>query len=171
MRKNVFGRRLQRDVHERKALFRSLMRELIVREKIQTTEAKAKAIKADIEKAVTKVKKNPMLAKQRLQADFSVPIIRKLVDEIAPRFSKRQGGYTRILHRNNRLNDNANMVMIEWTEKSADRVQKSEVGLQKTEKQIPEIIDAEIVAKSKVETKNKSVKSARKSNQSQAKKK
>lgn len=163
MRKNVFGRKLQRDINERKALFNSLMRELVIRERIQTTEAKAKAIKADVEKAVTKAKKNPILAKQRLQAYFGMPVVKKLVDEITPRFSKRQGGYTRIIHIGSRLNDNAKMVILEWTEKDRrlvpvkseleikdqKRVIADQIEVSSSKTENTEIIDAEIVADTK----------------------
>jgi len=157
MRKNVFGRKLQRDINERKALFKSLMRELIVRGRIHTTQAKAKAIKADIDKAITKAKKNPELAKQKLQANFAMPVLRKLVDEIAPRFSARQGGYTRIITMGNRLRDNAKMVMMEWTEKnvkSKEVVTADKVELSEEDSNKPEIIDAEILeAESKTKVK------------------
>ncbi len=63
MRKNVFGRKLKRDKNERKALFKSLMSALVLNERIKTSEAKAKAIRPEIEKLVTKAKKGGNAAK------------------------------------------------------------------------------------------------------------
>ena len=57
MRKHVFGRHLKRDANERKALFKNLLTSLVIEERITTTEAKAKAIKAAADKLVTKAKK------------------------------------------------------------------------------------------------------------------
>lgn len=158
MRKNVFGRKLQRDINERKALFKSLMRELILNERINTTEAKAKSIKANIEKIVTKAIKNPDLAKQKLQAYFDMHTVRKLVEEIAPRFSKIPGGYTRIIRAGKRLRDNAKMVIIEWTKRDEklsveNKIETNDDIINKTE-----IINAEIVSETKSETKKKIVK-------------
>ena len=57
MKKNVFGRQFKRDANERKALFKNLLTSLVMQERIQTTEAKAKAIKAAADKLVTRAKK------------------------------------------------------------------------------------------------------------------
>lgn len=119
MRKKIFGRRLKRDIHQRKSLFRSLMRELILQERIKTTEAKAKSIKGEIEKHVTKAKVQGEAARVHLQKTFQQDIVDKIINDIAPRFSDRPGGYTRIVRLGNRVKDNAPMVYIEWVEKSA----------------------------------------------------
>lgn len=114
MRKKVFGRKFKRDVNARKALFRSLVSSLILKERIQTTEAKAKAIKGDVDKLITKVKtgKDP----KSLLSGFLFPhALEKLVNDVAPRFKERQGGYTRILRVGKRFGDDASMVLMEWT--------------------------------------------------------
>lgn len=116
MRKQIFGRQLQRDTNERKALFKSLMEALVIHESIQTTEPKAKAIKGQIEKLVTKANKNPD-AKRQLQRYFAPEILNKFMTDVAPRFAQRPGGYTRIIKLGNRLRDNAKMVIIEWVVK------------------------------------------------------
>jgi large subunit ribosomal protein L17 len=116
MKKNVFGRKLKRDKNERTALFKSLMSSLVLKERIQTTEAKAKAIKGEIEKLVTKAKKNENGAKLMIEKSLSRPAFEKLLKEIAPRFSRRQGGYTRLIKLGNRLGDDAPVVVMEWTE-------------------------------------------------------
>ena len=59
MRKNVFGRHLKRDTNERKALFKSLISSLVLYGRIKTTEEKAKAVKGQIDKIITRAKKDP----------------------------------------------------------------------------------------------------------------
>ncbi len=118
MKKNVFGRKLKRDKNERTALFKSLMSSLVLSERIKTTEAKAKAIKPAIEKLVTKAKKNEEGARKVLQKNLSRPAFEKMLKDIAPRFSKRQGGYTRIIKLGKRFGDDAPLVVIEWTEEA-----------------------------------------------------
>lgn len=116
MKKNVYGRKLKRDINERKALFKSLISSLVLHGRIKTTEAKAKAIKADIDKIITKVKKNGEAARKLLGSQLTSPAIEKVIEEVAPGFSKRQGGYTRILKIGRRFGDDARMVLMEWVE-------------------------------------------------------
>ena len=119
MKKNVFGRKLSRDKNERKALFKSLMSSLVLHEKIETSEAKAKAIRPEIEKLVTKAKKGGNSAKLVLEKSLSRPAFEKMVKEIGPRFSKRQGGYVRLIKIGRRFGDDAPAVIIEWVEKAS----------------------------------------------------
>ncbi len=116
MKKNVFGRRFKRDIGQRKALFKSLMSSLVLNEKIKTTEAKAKAIKAEADKLITKARKEEKLARKLLSVHLNPPAIEKLITQIAPRFEKRQGGYTRIVKIGQRQSDSARIVLMEWTE-------------------------------------------------------
>lgn len=118
MRKNVFGRKLSRDKNERKALFKSLMSSLVIHEKIETTEAKAKAIRPEIEKLVTKAKKGSNSAKLVLEKSLSRPAFEKMVKEIGPRFNKRQGGYVRLIKLGRRFGDDSPTVIIEWVDKA-----------------------------------------------------
>src|ERR1035437_3466861 len=97
MKKNVFGRKLKRDKNERTALFKSLISSLVLNEKIKTTESKAKAIKPEIDKLVTKAKKGGNAARNVLQKSLSQPAVEKMLSQIGPRFSNRAGGYTRII--------------------------------------------------------------------------
>lgn len=116
MRKNIFGRQFKRDKDERKALFKSLLSELVLHGRIVTTEPKAKAIKADAEKMIKKARKELMQA-QKLLSPLLIPTaIEKIVAEIAPRFVGRNGGYTRIIKLGRRFNDDAKMVILEWVE-------------------------------------------------------
>lgn len=114
MRKQVFGRRLKRDKNERKALFNGLISAMVINGKIQTTEEKAKSIKGELEKLVTKAKKEQAIARRLLQSHLKPLEIEKMVNEIAPRFKNRAGGYTRIIKTGKRFNDNASMVIMSW---------------------------------------------------------
>lgn len=118
MNKKIFGRKLSRDGNERKALFKSLISSLILRDRIQTTEAKAKAIKSEVEKLVTKAKQGDESAKTVLHKNLSRPAFEKILKDIAPRFTDRQGGYVRLIKLGRRFGDDAPMAIIEWTEKS-----------------------------------------------------
>lgn len=119
MRKNIFGRQLKRDTNERKALFKNLATSLVLLERIETTEQKAKAMKAHVDKLVTKAKKGGAQAERLLQPYMHSDAVKKMLSDIAPRFQERQGGYTRILKIGNRFSDNAQVVMMEWVVKKA----------------------------------------------------
>lgn len=90
----------KRPSNQRRALLRSLTRSLILEERISTTEAKAKALRPVAERLVTYAKKNTLasrrLAKSRVGDDAAV---KKLFDVIGPRYTERNGGYTRIVKR------------------------------------------------------------------------
>ncbi len=117
MKKNVYGRKLGRDMNERTALFKALMSSLVLQESIKTTEAKAKAIKPEIEKLVTKAKHLEKGADAVLQKSLSKEAFEKMTKEIGPRFAQRQGGYTRIVRLGERFGDNSPLVLIEWVDK------------------------------------------------------
>ena len=127
MRKNVFGRHFKRDKNERRSLFKGLISSLILRERIKTTEEKAKAIKGEVDKIITKAKKGEALARHLLQKQLPKKEIEKLILEIAPRFNGRQGGYTRIIRIGRRRSDNAPMVLMEWTVQSEVKSSKLKV--------------------------------------------
>ena len=116
MNKNVFGRKLKRDKNERKALFKSLMSSLILYEKIVTSQAKAKAIRPEIEKLITKAKQDENSARRVLEQSLYKPAFDKIIKELGPRFAQRNGGYTRITKIGRRLGDDSKMVLMEWTE-------------------------------------------------------
>lgn len=147
MRKQVFGRRFKRDKNERKALFRGLISSMILRGQIKTTEEKAKAIKGDLEKLVTKAKKGEV-ARRILQSDLKPFEIDKMVNQIAPGFKNRAGGYTRIIRMGKRFNDNASMVIMQWSEMEAVEIKSQKLKV----KSLP---------KTKIQTKKVSVKTPR----------
>ena len=113
MRKRKKGRKLNRKKGQRKALLISLARELFLREKIKTTEAKAKEVAGFAEKQITKAKVGTVSAKRMLAKNFSKAIVKKLADDIAPKFKERKGGYTRIIKLGPRQSDGAKMAIIE----------------------------------------------------------
>jgi large subunit ribosomal protein L17 len=123
MRHKVAGYKLGRTTAQRNSLRRSLVTELIDHGRIQTTEAKCKAIHNQAEKLVTVAKismtgdKPGQVAARRQvagQVNGGVETVRKLFTEIAPRYSERKGGYTRISKLGPRKGDNAQMALIEW---------------------------------------------------------
>lgn len=113
MRKGKKGRKLHRKKNQRKALLKSLVRALLLKEKIKTTEAKAKETSRLAEKFITMAKKGDLSARRYLARFFSQEIVKKLVDDIGPRYQKRAGGYTRIVKLNPRKSDSAKMAIIE----------------------------------------------------------
>lgn len=125
MKKNVFGRQFKRDANERKALFKNLLSSLVLEERITTTPAKAKAIKGAADKLVTKAKKGGTDALRALAPDVRHVAAAKLIEQIAPRFADRQGGYTRIIKVGRRVADNAPQVIMEWVVKGEKAVESA----------------------------------------------
>ncbi len=120
MRHNIAGHHLGRTSDERKALFRNLIRDLYIHERIITTEAKARAVRADAEKLITKAKRgladggNRVHAQRQLVAFLNdKTVAKKVFDELAPRYETRPGGYVRILKMGKRHGDGAEMAVLE----------------------------------------------------------
>jgi large subunit ribosomal protein L17 len=107
--------KVSRDAAHRKSLFGNLSKELIEHERIRTTQAKAKAVKPEVERLITLGKRGDLHARRQAlsrlgQDKFAV---HKLFVEIAPRYSGREGGYTRIVKLGPRRSDSAEMVFLE----------------------------------------------------------
>jgi large subunit ribosomal protein L17 len=139
MKKNVFGRKLSRDKNERRALFTSLMSALVMEERIITTEAKAKAIRADVEKLITKAKDGSNAAKLVLKKSLSQKAFDKILSDVGPRFANKQGGYVRLIKSGKRFGDDAPTVVMEWTGQSTVIVPV------KTEKKVKKVKPAKAV--------------------------
>jgi large subunit ribosomal protein L17 len=108
------GRKLGRTTAHRKALLRNLATALLEHERIVTTEPKAKELRRVADKLVTLGKRGDLHARrQALQVVRSNTVVRKLFNDIAPRFAERQGGYTRVLRLGYRPGDAAAMAVIE----------------------------------------------------------
>ncbi|SFM24846.1 50S ribosomal protein L17 [Salibacterium qingdaonense] len=115
--------KLGRDSSARKALFRDLVTDLIINERIETTEAKAKELRPIAEKMVTLGKRGDLHArrqaaqvirKESADEENSQDAIQKLFDDVAPRYEERQGGYTRVLKVGPRRGDSAELAIIEF---------------------------------------------------------
>ncbi len=113
MRKRAKGRILSRKTDQRKALLASLARGLILKEKIMTTESKAKEVASFAEKLITKAKTGTIHSRREILKTLSNNVTKKMIDDIAPRYKERRGGYTRIVKTGPRKSDGANMVFIE----------------------------------------------------------
>lgn len=160
MRKQVFGRHLKRDTHERKALFRGLASSLVLEERIRTTEAKAKSIKSLVDKLVTKAKNNTGVHAEGLVQPYLSPLAsKKLLEDIAPRFANRPGGYTRIIKIGQRFNDNADMVIMEWVEKPIIKALTLSEKKKTTKKDDKKAVESTVKVKTEDKTKTKQAKS------------
>ena len=114
MRHKVAGRKLGRSSAHRRALYRSLVTDLLDYEKITTTEAKAKEVRSLAEKMITLGKKGGLSARrQALAFIFDEKVVNKVFEDLAPRFAERLGGYTRLTKLGRRLGDGAAMVQLE----------------------------------------------------------
>ncbi len=113
MKKKKKGRKLSRKRDQRKALLKSLARELFLREKIKTTEAKAKELRSFAERFIERAKEKNLTNLRYLRRYFAKDVVKKLFDEIGPRYKERKGGYTRIIKIGYREGDRAKMVIIE----------------------------------------------------------
>lgn len=108
------NRKFGRTRKVRKGLMKSLAYALIRDEAIQTTEAKAKELRPMIEKLVTKAKKGSLADRRVIASRVNPTAANKLVDDIAPKYSDRNGGYTRITKLPIRKNSAAKMALIEF---------------------------------------------------------
>jgi len=114
MRHLVKGRKLGRTTAHRKALLRNLVTSFFEKERIQTTLAKAKEARPFAEKMITLAKKNTLPTRRRALAFLTKEsAVTRLFNDIAPRFSERPGGYTRIVKTGLRLGDGSQMALLE----------------------------------------------------------
>ena len=115
MRHQKTRHKLSRDSAHRKALLKNLCKEVIEHERIKTSEAKAKAVKPEIEKLITLGKRGDLHARRQALSALGQDkyAVYKLFEEIAPRYTDRTGGYTRILKLGPRRSDSTEMVFLE----------------------------------------------------------
>jgi large subunit ribosomal protein L17 len=124
MRHQIAGKKLGRSTGHRNAMRRTLINQFLEHERIHTTRAKAVAIRGEVEKLVTLAKlgikagDQKMVHARRLAASrlANAASVKRLFDEIAPRYEKTPGGYTRILRLGARKGDAAEMVLLEFVE-------------------------------------------------------
>ncbi|MDI6801746.1 MAG: 50S ribosomal protein L17 [Thermodesulfovibrionales bacterium] len=135
MRHKVAARHFNRTANQRKALLRGLVSSLFEHQRIETTLAKAKAIKGIAEKLVTYGKKNDLHSKRMVLSYIpNRAVVAKLFSEVAPRFSDRNGGYLRIVQTRQRVNDRAPMAIIEFVDYEAVKPAKTKEKESKKEK-------------------------------------
>lgn len=144
MRHRVFGRKLSRDINARKALLSNLATALLEKGKLTTTVTKAKFARPYIEKLITQAKRDRLFTKRKLASSLSPVAFKKLVGEIAPGFSERQGGYLSIVKQISRRGDNAQMAKLELLEWDKTLVKKTEAK--------PKVKKATKIKRSKVTT-------------------
>lgn len=124
MRHRISGYRLSRSKDERRALRRNLVKQLFIHERIETTRTKADAVRGQAERLITLAKRGNAAGEERMvharrlaAARLSdAETVKKLFDDIAPRYQDRPGGYTRVIKLGPRLGDAADMVILELVE-------------------------------------------------------
>jgi large subunit ribosomal protein L17 len=124
MRHRVAGYKLGRPTGQRRALRRNLMTDFFRHERIRTTRAKADAVRGAAEKLITTAKRGlaagdlkAVNARRLAAAQLNDPeVVKKLFDDIAPRYTSRPGGYTRVVRLGPRMGDAAEMVLLELVE-------------------------------------------------------
>jgi large subunit ribosomal protein L17 len=175
-------RQLGRTPAHRSAMFSNMVASLYLNESIVTTKQKAKELKRISEKLITKARKNIKLPEtevgkklhnKRIVLKFvkDEDAVKKLFDEIAPRFADRNGGYTRIYLLGKRLGDAAEMALIELVEKKVVPKKVTEKDRSSKEKTAKEKPEKEIKAKEKKESKEKKEKPDKKEKKNKKEKK
>lgn len=115
MRHQKTRNKLSRDSAHRRALLMNLTKEILEHERIRTTEAKAKAVRPEVEKLITLAKGGGLHARRQALSALAQDkfAVHRLFEEVAPRYADRPGGYTRILKLGPRRSDSSEMVLIE----------------------------------------------------------
>jgi len=121
MRHGKKGRKLNRTASHRKAMFANMAASVIEHEQIVTTLPKAKEIRSIVDKLVTLGKRGDLHARRQAISQIQdVVQVRKLFDEIGPRYADRHGGYTRVLKAGFRKGDNAPMAVVELVDRNVE---------------------------------------------------
>ena len=114
MAHRISGRKLGRPSDHRKALFRNLVTDLLRYEKVITTEAKAKEVRGFAERMITLGKQGDLAARRKMLGFvYDKGVVEKVFDELAPRYSSRPGGYTRVIKIAPRVGDGARMAQLQ----------------------------------------------------------
>src|SRR5271157_2951817 len=127
MRHRNAGSKLGRNPAHRRATLRNLVTNVIEHERITTTITRAKAARPLVEQLITLGKRDSLHARRQAASYLMTPTAtKKLFDDIAPRFSDRAGGYTRIIHAGFRLGDGANLAILELLGSKLRKKEKKE---------------------------------------------
>ncbi|MBN2241603.1 MAG: 50S ribosomal protein L17 [Acidobacteria bacterium] len=136
MRHRVAGKKLGRTTAHRMMMFRNMVTSLLDKERIRTTLDRAKAVRPLAERMITLGKRESLHARRQALAFVKDPeVVSKLFDTIAPRFSQRPGGYTRIIRLGNRDGDGAQMAIIELVGSEFKRSKKEGKAAKKSSKE------------------------------------
>ena len=126
MRHGVAGVKLGRTPAHRRALFRNLVTALLEHGTVRTTDAKAKELRRWGDRMITLGKQNTLHARRRAATIIQRrSVLKKLFDEVAPRFDGRQGGYTRVVKLGMRRGDAAPLSIVELVEQAGAKAEKA----------------------------------------------
>ncbi len=132
------GSKLGRQPAHRRATLRNLVTNVIEKERITTTLARAKAARPLVEKIITLGKKDSLHTRRQAASFLMTPgATKKLMEVIAPRFADRAGGYTRIIHAGFRIGDGAQLAILELLGSNLKKKEKKDRG-EKEKKEAPE---------------------------------
>jgi len=135
MRHRIAGKKLSRHRAHRKALFKNLINSLIIHGEIKTTESKAKAVRRLVDRLITRGKTGTLHGRRLIAAFLQdKKVVNRIVDEIAPVFKNRPGGYTRMTRLGRRRGDDAMMVKLELVEKPVKKEKKEKKVEKKAKK-------------------------------------
>ncbi|MFC2165521.1 50S ribosomal protein L17 [Acidobacteriota bacterium] len=135
MRHLISGKKLGRNSAQRKALLRNQVTSFLEKERMRTTLSKAKATKPIAEKMITLAKKNTLHSRrQALQVIYKKDVVKKLFEDIGPRFTERPGGYTRIVKLGPRMGDGAEMAILELVGTEFKKKEKKKASIKEKAK-------------------------------------
>ena len=164
MRHRKKSEKFSRSRAQRKALVKSLLRAIIIHERITTTTSRAKYLKGKVDRLITRAKKGTLADKRlvyRVLGDHE--LVKRLFNEIAPRFREISGGYTRALRVSNRKGDGASLSLIELTRiVKIDKPQKRKVKETETKETLKEEVQRKVPPKKEVKPKKGFVSGVRK---------
>ena len=140
MRHNMDGRKLNRTASHRKAMLRNMVTSLFAKERINTTTPKAKEARRLAERMITFARRGDLAARRQVAKTVQDPqVLKKLFEEIGPRFADRPGGYTRVLKTGNRKGDGAATAILELLTSEEEGRKKKKKGRKKYHKvEVPE---------------------------------
>ena len=154
MRHQIKGRKLGKNSAHRKAMMRNMVTSLLDHEKIETTEIKAKELRRHAEKIITLGKKGTLHARRlALEVVRDREVVKKVFDELAQRYSERQGGYTRIIKLVPRKGDNSPMSIIELVTEPVKGKKKGKPTRRRRAKAKSKTTDAAVSTEKKTEPK------------------
>src|SRR5437667_5774330 len=126
MRHRVAGVKLSRTAAHRRALFRNLVTALLEHEAIRTTDAKAKEVRRWADRMITLGKQGTLHARRRAATVLRrANVVKKLFDDLAPRYAERHGGYTRVVKLGHRLGDAAHLSVVELVERKGAEAEQA----------------------------------------------